>query len=115
MDGIDGWKSACPVAAMNAGEMRRIEGDHPPILLCRVGEEFFAAGDNCTHQDYALSEGYLDGDVIECPLHMAQYSARTGEALALPASTPLETYDTKVVDGVVHVKLPGGAAKEGIA
>lgn len=53
---------------------------------------FYAVSGICTHEREHLHEGWLEGDAIECPRHGAQFSLRTGDALSLPATKPLEVY-----------------------
>jgi 3-phenylpropionate/trans-cinnamate dioxygenase ferredoxin subunit len=74
--------------------------------------DLFAIDDTCTHQDASLSEGWLEGCLIECPLHAACFDLRTGKPTGPPAKRPVRTYPTLVVDGVVYVDAPtraGGA------
>jgi naphthalene 1,2-dioxygenase system ferredoxin subunit len=49
--------------------------------------------------------GYFDGNVIECPVHQGRFDVRNGAALSAPASTPLQTYPVKVIDGEVFVEI----------
>jgi 3-phenylpropionate/trans-cinnamate dioxygenase ferredoxin subunit len=42
---------------------------------------------------------------ISCPVHGARFSLETGEALDLPATKPIPTYDVRVVDGWIEVRL----------
>ncbi len=71
-------------------------------------------GDRCTHQDFSLSEGEVDGDTchIECWKHGSSFSLVTGQPDALPATRPVPVYAARVVDGRVLVELevdPEGA------
>jgi biphenyl 2,3-dioxygenase ferredoxin subunit len=78
----------------------------PPIAVFKVASEFFATSDTCTHDQFSLSEGYLDGDVVECPLHMAKFCLRTGKVLAPPASAPLETYPVRRDGDDLFIDVP---------
>jgi nitrite reductase/ring-hydroxylating ferredoxin subunit len=75
------------------------------VALFRVGDQFYATDDICTHAEASLSDGYVDGDVVECPFHSARFCIRTGKALSLPASEPLKTYPVKIEDGAVCVDI----------
>jgi 3-phenylpropionate/trans-cinnamate dioxygenase ferredoxin subunit len=75
------------------------------VALFRVGDQFYATDDTCTHAEASLSDGYIDGDIVECPFHSAKFCLRTGQALSLPASEPLRTYPVKVADGAVFVDV----------
>lgn len=86
--------------------------DGREIAVYRVGGEFFATDDRCTHGAANLSEGVVVGDVIECPLHQGRFCVRSGRALSPPVAVPVATYPTRLADGKVYVRLnaPGDGA-----
>jgi nitrite reductase/ring-hydroxylating ferredoxin subunit len=43
-----------------------------------------------------LADGFLDGDLLECPLHGACFNIRTGKAETPPAFENVPTYQVKV-------------------
>ena len=97
----------CPVNDLASGEARRFDvGDHR-IAVVRVGDDVYAVGDRCTHQDVSLSEGDVDTKdlEIECVRHGSTFSLITGEALSLPATKPTPVYRVEVMDGDVHVEI----------
>ena len=51
-----------------SGEARRFDVDGCPVALVRVGDEFYALGNTCSHADFSLSDGMVDTDActIEC-------------------------------------------------
>ena len=74
------------------------------IALCRVGDEFYAIADVCTHDGGPLDQGELDDYQIECPRHGARFDVRTGEVITLPAVLDIATYPVKVEGDDVYVK-----------
>lgn len=88
-----------------AGTACYIDVDGEPIALFHVGDNFYATCDVCTHEEASLSEGDLDGEVIECPLHGARFNVRTGEVKSLPAVVRLKTYPVRVVGDAVEVEV----------
>jgi 3-phenylpropionate/trans-cinnamate dioxygenase ferredoxin component len=82
------------------GSARRFDVDGHRIALVRIGDDFYAIGDECSHADYSLSEGdvWEEECEIECPKHGSTFDLRTGEAQTLPATKPVPVY-TVVVDG----------------
>src|SRR3954470_11862191 len=92
----------CPTAALPPGEATRVEADEP-IAVFNVDGEFYAIDDTCTHEEFSLAEGYVNGDVVECAYHMAKFSIRSGKVLSPPAYRDVASYAVKVEDGVVFV------------
>ena len=62
------------------------------IALFNLGGEFFAIDELCTHEEAPLSEGFVEGDELECPLHAARFNIKTGNVLCEPAFEDLATY-----------------------
>jgi nitrite reductase/ring-hydroxylating ferredoxin subunit len=77
------------------------------VALYRIEGTVYATSDVCTHEVAVLSDGYLDGDCIECPLHQALFHVPTGEVRSPPASAPIPTYPAKEEADCVLVDLPG--------
>ncbi|MFW6201700.1 MAG: Rieske (2Fe-2S) protein, partial [Gemmatimonadota bacterium] len=61
--------------------------------------------DNCSHQDFPLSAGELEGEQVVCGWHGARFDCASGRALALPAIKPIQTYEVKVEGGEVWVAV----------
>jgi 3-phenylpropionate/trans-cinnamate dioxygenase ferredoxin subunit len=91
-----------PATEIPPGEGRRVPSV-PPIAVFNVGGEFYAIDDTCTHQETSLSEGWLEGCEIECPLHTSRFDLRTGRPNSPPATRPVRTHLVQVEDGIVYV------------
>jgi nitrite reductase/ring-hydroxylating ferredoxin subunit len=87
------------------GTAARIVAGGEEIAIFNVGGEFFATTDVCSHDEASLADGELFGHVVECPLHGARFDVRTGKALSLPAVYPVKTFEVRVVDGQLQVKV----------
>ena len=90
----------CRVGEVEPGTARRFDVGRHRICLVRIGDDFYAIGDTCSHADFSLSEGdvWPDEREIECPKHGSTFSLETGEPQTLPATTPVPVYEV-VVDG----------------
>ena len=75
------------------------------IALYNVEGEFYATGGICTHENVGLADGFVEGDLIECPLHSACFEIRTGKAVNPPAEVDLKTYPVKVEGDTVYVGI----------
>jgi 3-phenylpropionate/trans-cinnamate dioxygenase ferredoxin subunit len=95
--------TVAPVEDVPPGERIVIEVGRDWIVIFNVGGTFYAINDNCTHEEYPLSEGRLDGHAIECAKHGAQFDVRTGAVLCAPAFQPVKTYPIRVEDGQILI------------
>lgn len=75
------------------------------IVLANVEGDIYALMDRCSHQDFPLSDGELNGDRLECIYHGATFDVCTGRAMQLPAIRPVKTYPVEVRDGAVFVQI----------
>jgi NAD(P)H-dependent nitrite reductase small subunit len=81
-------------------------GDREIALYHLPGEEFYATDNVCSHEYALLSEGWVEGGCVECPLHAAQFDIKTGKALCAPADTDLQVFELKVDGDNLLVKIP---------
>jgi nitrite reductase/ring-hydroxylating ferredoxin subunit len=102
-----------PADQLRDGEMLPVVIDGSPIVLVRHRGEFFATANNCTHQDFPLSEAGFDtrDGVLVCAWHQACFDVRSGEAVVGPATEAVETFPVRVAaDGWVEIGLTGTLA-----
>ncbi len=66
------------------------------LALFNCDGTYYAVDDTCTHAEASLSEGFLQGCEIECPLHGGRFDVRTGKATWSPAFVPVATYAVRV-------------------
>jgi 3-phenylpropionate/trans-cinnamate dioxygenase ferredoxin subunit len=90
------------------GTAARFDVDGHRIAVVRIGDDFYAIGDRCSHADFSLSEGdvWEDELEIECPKHGSTFSLVTGEPQTLPATQPVPAYPVQVDGDDVLVVLP---------
>ncbi len=77
------------------------------VAVVRLGDNFYAIGDTCSHADFSLSEGEIDAEAktIECTKHGSLFSLQTGEAETLPATRAVPVYRVGVTDDQVWLEL----------
>jgi 3-phenylpropionate/trans-cinnamate dioxygenase ferredoxin component len=78
------------------GTVKRFEINDLAVAIIHTDEGFFALEDRCSHADVALSEGELEGCLLECWLHGSAFDIRTGEPQSLPALTPVATFPVTI-------------------
>ncbi len=100
------------LSELPADEGYRVElDDEQAVVLVRTGEGVYALEDCCSHEEYPLSEGYVEDGTIECALHGSRFDLASGEALNLPATRPVPTYPARVEGDDVLVDLPEDLAE----
>jgi 3-phenylpropionate/trans-cinnamate dioxygenase ferredoxin subunit len=101
---------ACPLASLSRGEAHRIDSDPPIAVFHTEDGELFAIDDTCTHQVASLADGWLEGELIECPLHASTFNLRTGAVDQPPAKRGVRTHPVSVdAEGVIVVELSSAA------
>jgi 3-phenylpropionate/trans-cinnamate dioxygenase ferredoxin component len=97
----------CPLDELVEGVPRRFDGDGFRVAVVRIGDDVYAIGDRCSHQDVSLSEGEVDVEerTIECWKHGSTFDLCTGEPQTLPATRPVPVYDVRIDDGVVLIEV----------
>lgn len=96
----------CAVSEIPDGEVFGVEVDGCQIALYSVGGRIYATEDICSHGDAHLSEGFLEGDVIECPLHAGRFTVCDGMPCGGPVDAPIRTFRVEVKDGDVFLADP---------
>ena len=96
------------VSDVAPGSARRVEVEGHRIAVVRLGDDWYAIGDTCSHADFSLSEGdvWEEERELECPKHGSTFSLETGEPRTLPATQPVPVYRVRVDGDDVWVALP---------
>lgn len=97
----------CSIADVDSGSARRFDVDGHRLCVVRLGDDWYAIGDECSHADFSLSEGdvWADECEIECPKHGSTFSLATGEPQTLPATRPVPVYELRIEGDDVMVSL----------
>lgn len=86
--------------------MLAVVGAPTKLGVARADGRWFAFENNCTHEDFPLTEGLVDGQEVECALHGARFCLHTGAARAVPATCGIRVFPVCIEDGVVYVEMP---------
>ena len=95
----------CKIDEVAVGTALKVEAAGLTVAVFNIDGEFYVTDDSCTHGPGSLSEGYVDGDVIECNFHNGQFNIKTGEVVSPPCVIPIKTYPSVVQDGKVFVDV----------
>lgn len=100
----DDWHKVCPIDDLGDEEVMQFWVGDVPLAIYHINGAFFATSDNCSHQGGSLSEGYIENNQIECPLHNGCYDIETGEVRRGPACEAVPVYSVQTEDGWVFVQ-----------
>jgi len=100
----DGFVPVTRASDLSPGAMTWVALERERVLIVNVEGAYYALQDACGHRQAPLSKGTLQGCVIECPLHFAQFDVRTGQLLSGPAAAAVPTYQVRVEGDTVYVK-----------
>lgn len=94
------------------GEMKKFQVAGTDILVANLDGTFVAVANTCTHMGGSLADGVLEGHVVRCPRHGAQFDLMTGknlgEAKLLFIKTrpaDVKSYPVKVENGLIYVEI----------
>src|ERR1700731_4028487 len=86
----------CGVADIAPGAALKVETHGLALAVLNVDGKYYVMNDTCTHGPGSLSEGYIEGDVVECNFHNGQFNIRTDEVVLPPCMIPAKTYPATV-------------------
>lgn len=96
----------CAAADVAPGEMLRVDQpDVPPLAVYNIEGAFYVTSNICTHNVAMLTDGYLEGETVECPLHGGCFNVKTGAPTSFPCEKPLQTYPVDNVDGDLFTEV----------
>ena len=96
----------CELSEVAPGQMLRVDRPEvPPLAVYNLDGDYFVTSNICTHNVAMLTDGYLDGEIVECPLHGGCFNVKTGEPTSFPCEKPLQTYPAIVESGSLYVEI----------
>ena len=99
------WIDALAATDLPTDDVIGVDVAGRDLALCTVGDAVYAIDNICTHGQACLSDGFLEGHQIECPLHQGRFDVRSGQPLCEPVEESLRSYPVKVEAGRVYVRL----------
>ena len=83
---------------------KSVTGTADNIALLRDDDgSVWALDDTCTHEEASLAEGWIEGGLVECPLHSSKFCLKNGEVQGLPATRNTCPHRVEVRDGEVYL------------
>jgi nitrite reductase/ring-hydroxylating ferredoxin subunit len=108
MDGAAARIRVCGVNEVGSGEALRVETHGLVLAVFNLAGSFHVTDDACTHGPGSLSEGFIDGDCVECNFHQGVFNIRTGDVVQPPCVVPVRTYPVTIEGDAVLIDAPDG-------
>lgn len=99
------WHDVGVAAEFVEDEPRTVLASGIQIAVFRVGDEWFALRDMCTHEVARLSEGFVEDGCVECPLHQGLFDLRTGEARKEPCVEAVQAFATRIMNDRLEIQV----------
>jgi 3-phenylpropionate/trans-cinnamate dioxygenase ferredoxin component len=97
---------AMRLSTLEEGQLCQVHIDGRAVLLVRIGEEIHAASNICPHAGSLLSQGRLNGTVVQCPMHGIRFSLTDGNVVGRAVCGGLPIYRVRVTDDMIEIAFP---------
>ncbi len=99
------WHRVGNTSEINEDEPLSVAIGKTRIGIYLVENQYYALEDVCPHADALLSEGFVEGCEVECPLHAATFDVTNGKLLGGPGGRDLQTYQIKIEGDSIMVQV----------
>jgi len=102
------WTDAGEPGDFTAGEPQSVVVGDTPVLVLRHGDGLHAIHDRCSHRGCLLSDGSIDGEVVECACHGSRFRLDDGALERGPATAPQPAFDARESGGRLELRRRSG-------
>lgn len=102
---MTGFVTVARLADLPENALLPVEIDGIKIVLANAGGTVHALHDECSHEEFPLSDGEVSDNQVTCLLHGARFDLETGAAKALPAVKPVKVYECRIEGDAIQVRL----------
>ncbi|MCZ7564815.1 MAG: non-heme iron oxygenase ferredoxin subunit [Burkholderiales bacterium] len=99
------WHRAGPLAELTEDQPLTAKVAGKEIGVYKIGGALYALEDVCPHAYALLSQGFVEGEEIECALHGAKFHIPTGKCTKEPGGRDLKCFPVRVEGETVLVAL----------
>src|SRR5207245_9567853 len=92
------------VGLLTVGMVNKAMAGGTPGILYMKGDTACAMRETCSHAGGPLSEGELDGNLVQCPWHASRFDVCTGQVKGGPATISQVRYQTRIQNGQIEVR-----------
>ena len=102
----------CSKSEVAPGSVKAFAVGANVLAVYNIDGTIYVTDDECTHAAASLADGMLEGDVIECCMHMGSFHVPTGNVVAPPCEVPLRTYQVVLKGDDIFADLTCNATGE---
>jgi len=99
------WVDVCDTTTLFQEQKKAFVIENIPVLIIHIDDTYYAIKNQCTHENFPLTDGEIEKDQIICPFHGAKFCFKTGEVTAPPAFDNIETFPVRVLNGQLQIDL----------
>ena len=107
MTETENWITVADRSSVGLDSVVGVKAGDLDVALYNIEGQLYATHNVCTHAHALLSDGWLEGDVIECPLHGGRFEVKTGKGLGAPITCDLKTFPVRVEGDAIQVNVSG--------
>ena len=94
----------CKTSDVDEGTAKKVDKGALSLAVFNLNGAFYVMDDACSHGPGSLSEGYIQGEMIECDFHNGGFNIKTGEVMEPPCLVPQKVYPVTVKDETVFIE-----------
>jgi len=98
------WIKVADMEDCPPGSLRPVMAGSEPVVLANVDGTVYAVRDRCSHEEYPLSDGEMEGGIVVCQYHGARFDLASGAPRGLPAVKPVKTYPVEIRDDGIYIQ-----------
>lgn len=99
------YKKLINASEIKEGLIKVVKTKYINIAITKIGEDFIAFEDVCSHDGEEISSGKIESNTIVCPRHFAKFDLKNGKALCMPATEDLTTYNVRISGDMIEVDI----------
>ena len=99
------WTFVCNTSDVDFEDQYRFDHNDRTYCIYHLEDGFYATDGLCTHEDIHLVDGLIDGEEIECPMHLGVFNIKTGKVIMDPPCEDLKTYKLEIEDEKILIAL----------
>lgn len=107
------WVTVASAGAISEGEMIPVSARGKDLAIYCVDGELYATDNLCTHGLAHLTDGFLEGLEVECPLHGGRFEISTGKGQGEPITCDIKVYNVRIASTEIQIQLETTEGEKG--